>query len=123
MRERTGQVQAEIQVRVPDIGDFEDVEVIEVLVAKGDRVDPEDSLVTLESEKATMEIPSPEAGRIADVHVRLGDRVSEGSLLLVLEPTAAQAEPDRTAAEDDLRPVASEYRWASRVKFCTAAFV
>jgi pyruvate dehydrogenase E2 component (dihydrolipoamide acetyltransferase) len=74
-----------IQVRVPDIGDFEDVEVIEVLVAKGDRVSVEDSLVTLESDKATMEIPSPAAGVVGEVSVQLGDLVSEGSLLLVLE--------------------------------------
>ncbi len=74
-----------IQVLVPDIGDFEDVEIVEVLVATGDRVEVEDSLVTLESDKATMEIPSPAAGTVGDVSVQLGDRASEGTLLLVLE--------------------------------------
>jgi pyruvate/2-oxoglutarate dehydrogenase complex dihydrolipoamide acyltransferase (E2) component len=66
-------------VRVPDIGDFEDVEVIEVLVGPGDRVEVDDSLVSIESDKATMEIPSPVAGVVAAVHVSLGDRVSEGA--------------------------------------------
>jgi pyruvate dehydrogenase E2 component (dihydrolipoamide acetyltransferase) len=76
---------ATIQVLVPDIGDFDEVEVIEVLVAKGDRVEVEDSLITLESDKATMEIPSPQAGVVAEVTVQLGDQVSEGSMLLTLE--------------------------------------
>ncbi len=86
-----------IQVLVPDIGDFDEVEIIEVLVAKGDRVEVEDSLVTLESDKATMEIPSPEAGIVGDLSVQLGDRVSEGTLLLVLdvdEAAAEEAPPD-----------------------------
>ena len=83
---------AAIQVRVPDIGDFEEVEVIEVLVASGDKVDVEDSLVTLESDKATMEIPSPESGVVSDVSVQLGDAVSEGTLLLTLEIEGAAAE-------------------------------
>ncbi|MFP6605814.1 MAG: 2-oxo acid dehydrogenase subunit E2 [Myxococcota bacterium] len=96
-----------IQVLVPDIGDFEDVEIVEVLVAKGDRVEVEDSLVTLESDKATMEIPSPAAGTVGDVSVQLGDRASEGTLLLVLEldadavleETPPETEPDSRAAE------------------------
>ncbi len=83
-----------IQVLVPDIGDFDEVEIIEVLVAKGDRVEVEDSLVTLESDKATMEIPSPEAGIVGDVSVQLGDRVSEGTPLLVLDVE------DEAAAEE-----------------------
>ena len=103
-----------IQVRVPDIGDFEDVEVIEVLVAAGDAVEVEDSLVTLESDKATMEIPSPEAGIVGDVSVQLGDRVSEGTLLLVLallgeagvEPTPSEAESH--ASEEGVEPAPPE---------------
>ncbi len=79
------------QILVPDIGDFDEVEVIEVLVAKGDRVEPEDSLVTLESDKATMEIPSPRAGVVADVVVQLGDKVSEGTVLVTLEIEGAEA--------------------------------
>ena len=66
------------EIRVPDIGDFEDVEVIEVLVAAGDRVEIEDSLITLESDKATMEIPSPVSGVVGELRVSVGDRVSEG---------------------------------------------
>ena len=101
-----------IQVRVPDIGDFEDVEVIEVLVAAGDTVEAEDSLVTLESDKATMEIPCPEAGTIGEVSVRLGDRVSEGTLLLVLElagDSMAEAPPAAApASEEAVEPEAPE---------------
>ncbi|HEY8155279.1 MAG TPA: dihydrolipoyl dehydrogenase [Myxococcota bacterium] len=81
-----------IEVRVPDIGDFQDVEVIEVLVAPGDAVAVDQSLITLESDKATMEIPAPSAGVVRELAVSVGARVSEGSLILRLEP-AASAEP------------------------------
>src|SRR5690606_26455991 len=74
-----------IEVRVPDIGDFEDVEVIEVLVSEGDEVGLEQSLVTVESDKASMEIPSSAAGRVKELRVKVGDKVSEGSVLVVLE--------------------------------------
>jgi dihydrolipoamide dehydrogenase len=81
-----------VVVRVPAIGDFADVEVVEVLVAPGDRVEAEASLVTLESDKASMEIPSPHAGVVVELRVSEGDRVSEGSELLVLElPPASRA--------------------------------
>ena len=82
---------AELQVRVPDIGDFADVDVIEVLVAPGDRVAVEQSLVTLESEKATMEIPSPYAGVVKELLVAVGDKVREGSALatIAVEESAA----------------------------------
>jgi len=84
-----------IEVKVPDIGDFKDVPVIEVLVKPGDRVEKEDSLVTLESDKATMDVPSPEAGTIKELKVKVDDKVSEGSLILMLEAAgeAAQAAP------------------------------
>ena len=75
-----------IEVKVPDIGDFKDVEVIELLVQPGDAVAKEQSLVTLESDKATMEIPSPEPGVVKELRIKLGDKVSEGSPILVLEP-------------------------------------
>lgn len=78
------------EILVPDIGDFENVEVIEILVAKGDTVEAEDSLISVESDKASMEIPAPEAGVVAEVMVALGDKVSEGSLILMLEPVAEQ---------------------------------
>jgi dihydrolipoamide dehydrogenase len=76
------------EVRVPDIGDFSDVPVIEILVAVGDEVAAEDPLVTLESDKATMDVPAPVAGKVTAVSVSIGDRVSEGSVLLTLEPGA-----------------------------------
>jgi pyruvate/2-oxoglutarate dehydrogenase complex dihydrolipoamide acyltransferase (E2) component len=80
-----------VEVAVPDIGDFTDVPVIEIHVAPGDEVALEDPLVTLESDKATMDVPAPFAGRIAQLRVKIGDRVSEGSVLLTLEPDAAEA--------------------------------
>lgn len=73
------------EVKVPDIGDFDDVPVTEILVAVGDEVAVEDPLVALESEKATMEVPSPQAGTVASIAVSVGDAVSEGALLLTLE--------------------------------------
>ena len=78
-------------MRVPDLGDFRDVEVVEVLVAPGDRVAAEDSLITLESDKASMEIPSPQAGVVSELRVSEGDRVSEGSEILLLEVQGAAA--------------------------------
>ena len=75
--------------RVPDIGDFTDVPVIEILVAPGDTVAPEDPLVTLESDKATMDVPAPQAGVVQELKVNVGDTVSEGSVLLTLVPAGA----------------------------------
>ncbi|TSA52072.1 MAG: dihydrolipoyllysine-residue acetyltransferase [Nitrosomonadaceae bacterium] len=77
------------QVLVPDIGDFKDVPVIEVLVKTGDTVKMEDSLISLESDKATIEVPSPFDGIVREVRVKVGDKVSEGSLILVMEVSAA----------------------------------
>jgi dihydrolipoamide dehydrogenase len=82
-----------IEVKVPDIGDFTDVPVIDVFVKPGDNVKPEDPLVTLESDKATMDVPSPHAGVIKDVKLKVGDKVSEGSVILTLETEAAAAAP------------------------------
>ena len=81
------------QVNVPDIGDFKDVPVITVLVKVGDTVAAEDPLIELESDKATMEVPSPVAGRIAAIAVKEGDRVSEGSVILTVEAADADAAP------------------------------
>jgi len=78
-----------LEVKVPDIGDFKDVDVIEVLVKPGDRVAKEQSLISLESDKATMEIPSPTAGIVKSLIVKVGDKVSEGGPILVLEETAS----------------------------------
>lgn len=79
------------EIFVPDIGDFSDVEVIEVLVNVGDSINAEDSLITVESEKAAMEIPAPEAGVIKEMKIKVGDTVSEGTLMMILEPAAAGA--------------------------------
>src|SRR5690606_35858727 len=76
-------------VTVPDIGEFKDVEIIEVLVAEGDTVKAEDPLITLESDKATMDVPAPAAGRVRSLKVAVGDRVSEGTEILELEPQSA----------------------------------
>src|SRR2546430_713253 len=80
------------EVRVPDIGDFKDVPIIEVMVKPGDSVKPEQPLVTLESDKASMEVPSPLGGVVQDLKVRLGDRVSEGAVILTLVTDAAAAQ-------------------------------
>src|SRR4051794_10020094 len=80
-----------VEVKVPDIGDFKDVEIIEVLVKPGDTVKAEQSLLTVESDKASMEIPSSHAGVVKELKVKLGDKVSEGSLVLTLESVGAAA--------------------------------
>ncbi len=104
----------EKEIRIPDIGDFEDVEVIEVLVSPGDSVQGEDSLITIESDKASMEIPSPFAGIVGEIAVSLGDRVNEGSLILRLitsdaVETAAEPSPASVtqAAESKPAPAAT----------------
>ncbi|MGE4609159.1 MAG: dihydrolipoyl dehydrogenase [Myxococcota bacterium] len=96
----------QVEILIPDIGDFEDVEVIEVLVSAGDRVAAEDSLITIESDKASMEIPSPRAGIVRELFVELGNRVSEGALVLKLEvegsagaEAAEPAKPIETGTE------------------------
>jgi dihydrolipoamide dehydrogenase len=82
------------EVKVPDIGDFADVPVIELLVAVGDEVEPEQPLVTLESDKASMDVPAPEGGTVASIAVAVGDKVSEGDVLLVLEGSGAKPESE-----------------------------
>ena len=80
-----------VEVSVPDIGDFKDVEVIEVLVKPGDTVAKEQSLITVESDKASMEIPSSAAGVVKELKVRLGDKVSQGSPVAVVSGSAGAA--------------------------------
>ena len=111
----------QMTVKVPDIGDFKDVAVIEVLVKPGDTVANEQSLITVESDKATMEIPSPAAGKITAVKIKVGDRVSEGSTILELEAegaSAAQAEPATVpeAAAPQRPPVPMEPQDALQAK-------
>jgi dihydrolipoamide dehydrogenase len=87
-----------IEVRVPDIGDFKDVPIIEVAVKGGDKVKPEDPLITLESDKASMEVPSPASGIVKEMNVRIGDKVSAGSLILTLETGVTGAAPSKPVA-------------------------
>src|SRR5437868_2977118 len=92
-----------IEVKVPDIGDFKNVPVIEVMVKPGDTIKAEDSLITLESEKATIDVPAPSAGTGKEIRVKVGDKVSEGSLVLVMESGHAAASAPTPAA----KPVAA----------------
>jgi dihydrolipoamide dehydrogenase len=99
---------ATIEVKVPDIGDFKDVAVIEVLVKPGDTVKAEQSLITVESDKASMEIPSSHAGVVREMKVALGDKVSEGSVILLLEAAGAEApSPAAAAPEPSAAPAAA----------------
>src|SRR5258708_10558604 len=93
---------AQIEIKVPDIGDFKDVPVIELLVKPGDTIGKEDPLVTLESDKATMEVPSTHAGIVKEVRVKVGDKVSPGTLIAVLD--SADAKP--ASAAETARPTA-----------------
>lgn len=79
------------EVRVPNIGDFKEVEIIELMVKPGDRIQAEQCMITVESDKATMEIPAPAAGTVRDVKVKIGDKVSEGSLVLMIESDSAES--------------------------------
>ncbi len=78
-----------IQVLVPDIGDYKDVTVIEVMVKAGDTINAEDTLLTLETDKAAMDVPSPHSGVVKEMHVKVGDKISQGSLILLLESSSA----------------------------------
>ena len=115
------------EIRVPDIGDFADVPVIEILVQPGDDIVPETPLVALESDKATMEVPAPEAGRVKEIKVAVGDKVSEGSVILTIEaaettaeaappekPAAAEAAPSATKAQAPA-PAAAAHRGAADI--------
>ncbi len=84
---------SQVEIKVPDIGDFKEVEVIELLVKPGDTVKAEQSLITVESDKASMEIPSSHAGVVRELKVKIGDKVAEGSLILMLDADAAAATP------------------------------
>jgi len=97
---------ASVDVKVPNIGDFKDVPVIDVLVKAGDKVDVDTPLVTLESEKASMDVPSPSAGVVEAVNVKIGDKVSEGTAILKLAQgngAAAQPAPPAPSAAIDVR--------------------
>src|SRR4051812_15534306 len=89
-----------MEVKVPDIGDFTDVPVIEIHVAAGQEVAEEDPLVTLESDKATMDVPAPAAGVVRELKVSIGDKVAEGTPILVLEPVSSDGGPPPPAAPE-----------------------
>ncbi len=110
-----------IEVKVPDIGDFKDVPVIEVLVKAGDTVKAEDSLVTLESEKATMDVPSPSAGVIKEMKVKLGDKVSEGHVIAIIESAGAKASaaPAQRRADSGCHGVAGDRGGSCAGKACS----
>jgi len=91
------------EIKVPDIGDFDEVEVIEVLVAAGDEVEEEQALITLESDKATLEVPSSAAGKITEMKVKEGDKVSEGDVIALLEAADGDADEDSGDDEDDAK--------------------
>ena len=93
-----------IDVKVPDIGDFKDIPVIEILVKPGDRVEKEDSLVTLESEKATMDVPSPEAGLVKEVKVNLEDKVSQNTVILVLDAASSESASSASTTSAEITP-------------------
>ena len=107
------------EVVVPDIGDFKDVPIIELLVRPGDAIKPDDSLVTLESDKATMEVPSPFAGVVKELKVKVGDKVSQGSLILSLEVSdavgAAAAAPAAVAVTSAPAPAQAPVAAAAKV--------
>lgn len=90
-----------VEVHVPDIGDFDEVEVIEVLVKEGDQVQAEQSVITVESDKASMEIPSPSAGTVKELKVKLGDKVSKGTLMMILSGAAGSASTPAAASEPE----------------------
>ena len=85
-----------VEVKVPDIGDFKDVPVIEVLVKVGDTVKAEDSLITLESDKATMDVPSPVSGVVTELKIKVGDRIAEGTLVALVKTKSATEGPENT---------------------------
>lgn len=107
-----------VDIKIPDIGDFHDVDVVEVMVKPGDHVSVDDSLITIESDKATMEVPSPQAGVVKSVKVKLGDKVSEGSAIIELEAEGAPTGQD--GASSDGKAVEAKPREVKSVKGASA---
>ena len=99
-----------IDIKVPDIGDFSDIPVIEVFVKVGDTVKAEDPLLSLESDKATMDVPAPSGGVVKSIKVKVGDKVSEGSVIMQFEGAAATAAPAEAAKPSVSAPPAPRRR-------------
>ena len=93
-----------IEIKVPDIGNFDSVDVIEVLVKAGDTIVKEDSLITVESDKASMDIPSPQAGVVKEVKVKVGDKVAKDSLILLMAAAEVASEPAAESKKDEKTP-------------------
>jgi dihydrolipoamide dehydrogenase len=102
-----------VEVNLPDIGDFEQIDIIEVLVSPGDPVEAEDSLITLESDKATMEIPSPYTGTVKDIHVKIGDKISKGGSIMSIELAPGASASDK--AEPSAAPVFEAVKGAADI--------
>mgnify|MGYP001616968326 CR=1 FL=1 len=107
-----------VEVKVPDIGDFKDVEVIEILVKSGDAVAKEQSLISLESDKATMEIPAPEAGVVKELVIKLGDKVSQGSVILKLESGEGAKPPPEKPSPEKPKPATPQPAQSSSTFDC-----
>ena len=90
-----------MDIKVPDIGDFKDVPVITILVAEGDTIEEETPLIELESDKATMEVPSPAAGKITGLKVKVGDKVTEGDVIMTIDPAGAEEKTPPKEQEND----------------------
>src|SRR5690554_4585284 len=99
-----------VQITVPDIGDFADVEVIELLVAEGDTLEVEQGIVTVESDKASMELPADQAGKVLRVLVKVGDKINKGTALVEIEPAEASkgGQGDTPEAADKAEPATSK---------------
>ena len=96
------------EVTVPDIGDADNVDVIEVLVSEGDDIEAEQGLITLETDKATMDVPAPKSGKVTELKVSVGDKVSKGSLVLVMQVSGASSDSQKTAHKTESAPVSSQ---------------
>ncbi len=93
-----------VEIKVPDIGDFKDVPIIEIHVSAGQKLAVDDPLITLESDKATMDIPAPQAGTVQELKVKVGDRVGQGSTILLLEGEGAAAIPPKERINQEAAP-------------------
>ncbi len=96
------------EVTVPDIGDADNVDVIEVLVSEGDDIEAEQGLITLETDKATMDVPAPKSGKVTELKVSVGDKVSKGSLVLVMQVSGASSDSQKTAPKTESAPASSQ---------------
>lgn len=105
-----------VDIKLPDLGDFEDVEIIDIAVNVGDEVDREQALLTLESDKASMDIPSPQAGIITDIHVKVGDRVRSGDRVMQIKSAGQNSSKDEKTAQVTVEKTSQQPAPASRIK-------